>query len=139
VKRTAAIAATLALLTLPGCGEATLDSKAVRNEAETIESLAEEGRIVADELERGELKVSFAQVHSADLAERAAREQKALEPSLATPKLQSTVTKLQSLAEDVSVQLRGIETDPREQKSLQEVVDQLDQLSGEASKIVEGL
>jgi hypothetical protein len=140
VNATAATVMTIALLALAGCGgQATLDSKAVRSEAETVASLGTEGSILAGQLERGRLKESFAQVHAADLAQLAAKSEEALEPSLATPKLKSTVERLQTLAEDVSVQLRAIETDPREEEVLRNSVARLDELASAAERIVSEL
>jgi ABC-type enterochelin transport system substrate-binding protein len=131
----AGIAVTLALLSLAGCAQSTLDTKAVRNEAEAVESLAQEGVVLADQLGRDRLKESFAQVHAADLAELAASSEEGLEPSLATPELRSAVEQLQALAEDVSVQLRAIETAPRDDGALGAAGERLDELASEAEGI----
>jgi hypothetical protein len=140
IHATAASGLTVALLCLAGCGgQATLDSKAVRNEAETIASLGTEGNIVAEQLARERLKESFAQVHAADLAELAAKSEEGLEPSLATAKLKRTVERLRTLAEDVSVQLRAVETDPREEQILGSAGERLDQLAAAAERIAGGL
>jgi hypothetical protein len=58
------------LTLLAGCGQATLDSKAVRTQAETIGSLATEGHLLTDAADQGRISESFLQVQAADLAER---------------------------------------------------------------------
>jgi hypothetical protein len=132
----AAVAVVLiALLATVGCGQSTLDSKAVRNQAEQVHSFAVEGGIVVDQLRHHGLKESYAQVHAADLADLAAKSQQELEPSLATPKLKHTVERLQTLAEDVSTQLRGVETDPREERVLEGAAKRFDDVAGEADRI----
>src|ERR671923_764614 len=120
-----AAAVTIALVAAVGCGQSTLDSKAVRSEAESVHSMAVEGGILADQLRRDRIKESYAQVDAADLADLAAKSQQKLEPSVATPKLKSTVEQLQTIAEDVSIELRGIETDPRETSVLRSASRQL--------------
>lgn len=135
-RRTAAVVAALAALLLQaGCGKATLDSKAVHTEAETVESLGAEGSLLADQAVKGRLKESFLQVQAADLAEQAAKTEEGLEPSLATARLRATVEQLQQLAEDVSVVLREVETDPRNDEGLRRAAARLEELSSAAEKI----
>jgi hypothetical protein len=139
VKAITEFAVTIAVLTLAGCGQGTLDRKAVRAKAERVRSFAVEGRIAADQLVRGRLKESFAQVHAADLAQLASTAEKDLEPSLAAARLHGTVERLQTVAAAVSVQLRVVETEPREHELLRDARERLDELAGEAHRIASRL
>jgi hypothetical protein len=67
------------------------------------------------------------------------RSENELKPSLATPALESTVQRLQTLAEDGSVQLRVIETDPRDEDTLREAAERLDDLGTPGAPATPGL
>jgi len=133
--------AAVAVLLMAGCGQSTttLDSKEVRLEAESIGSIATEGRIVAEQHLRGELKESFVQVHAADLAAEAASHEQDLEPSRAPPALANDVERLQSLAEETSTRLRALETRPRDHEAVQGAVESLARLAEEATKVEDSL
>ena len=120
---------------LGGCAQATLDSKAVKTEAQMIASVASEGSILSTQTTRGRIKESFAQVEAADLADEAAKSQQDLEPALATPELKSTVEHLQSVAEDTSVELRALETDPRNLDRIAALAKRLAKLRDAASNV----
>jgi hypothetical protein len=132
-------AAAAVALALGGCAQGTLDRRAVRLQAETLTSAASEGAIVSDQKARGRIKESFAQVEAAHLADQAAKSQQDLEPALATPELKSTVEHLQSLAEDTSVELRALETDPRNRPRIEAVAKRLGDLRDAASKVQDQL
>jgi len=136
-----AVASAAAALTLAlgGCAEHTIDTKALKTEAQKVASTASEGSILADQKVKGRIKESFIQVEAADLADDAAKSQQDLEPALATPGLKSTVEKLQSVAEDTSVELRGIETNPRDLARLAAQAKRLADLRDAASKVDEAL
>jgi hypothetical protein len=120
---------------LAGCAQATLDSKAVKEEAQTIASVASEGSTISHETVRGRMKESFVQVEAADLADEAAKSQQDLEPALATPELKGTVEHLQTVAEDTSVELRALETDPRNLDRIKALAERLASLRDAASKV----
>jgi hypothetical protein len=120
---------------LAGCAQATLDSKAVKTEAQSIASVASEGAILSEQVTRGRMKESFVQVEAADLADEAAKSQQDLEPALATPELKSTVEHLQTVAEDTSVELRTLETDPRDLDRISALADRLAKLRDAASNV----
>jgi len=122
-----------------GCGQGTLDSKAVRTQAEMVASISSEGAILGDQLARGRIKESFVQVEAADLAERAAKSEQELDPALSTPELKHTVERLGLLAEDASVQLRGIETDPRSERRIDGIAERLGELRDAASRVEDEL
>jgi ATP-dependent RNA circularization protein (DNA/RNA ligase family) len=124
---------------LGGCAEHTIDTKALKTEAQKIASAASEGSILSDQLTKRRVKESFVQVEAADLADDAAKSQQDLEPALATPELKGTVEKLQSVAEDTSVELRGIETDPRDTAHLAALAKRLADLRDAASNVDEKL
>jgi len=136
--KAAGLAAVVVLL-VAGCGQSTLDSKEVRLEAESIGSIATEGRIVAEQHLRGDLKESFVQAHAADLAEEAASHEQDLEPSRAPPALARDVERLQSLAEETSIRLRALETRPRDHEAVQGAVESLARLAEEATKVEDSL
>jgi hypothetical protein len=135
------VVAVTAAIALPvgACGEATLDSKAVKQQAETVQSIGSEGAILADQKARGRIKESFAQVEAADLAERAAKSDDELDPALATPELQDTVKQLGSLAQEASVQLRGLETDPRNTPRIRRLAERMGEVRDAASKVADEL
>jgi len=128
------------VLAVAGCNQpTTFESKEVRIEAETIASIATQGRIVGEQHLRGDLKESFVQVEAADLAEEAASHQQKLEPSRAAPPLARDVERLQSIAEETSIRLRGLETEPRNREAAQGAVQALASLAQEATRIGDSL
>jgi hypothetical protein len=138
--RPAVVSAAAALaLAFGGCAEQTIDTKALKTEAQKVASAASEGSILADQVTKGRMKESFVQVEAADLANDAAKSQQDLEPALATPGLKSTVEKLQSVAEDTSVELRGLETNPRDLDRLAAQAKRLAELRDAASKVDDAL
>src|SRR4051794_22676175 len=134
----ASLAAAVALV-LGGCAQGTLDRRAVKLEADSVASAASEGALISDQKARGRIKESFVQVEAADLADQAAKSQQDLEPALTTPDLKSTVEHLQSLAEDTSVELRALETDPRNRDHIAAVAKRLGDLRDAASKVQDQL
>jgi hypothetical protein len=122
-----------------GCGQGTLDTKAVRVQAESVASVATQGHILAREARRGRVLESFLQVHAADLADDAAKSHEELKPELAMPRTKPAVEKLETLSEGASVQLRVIETQPRDKGALAKSGAALDRIAKAASTIEEEL
>jgi len=138
--RSAVVSAAAALaLALGGCAEQTIDTKALKTEAQKVASAASEGSILADQATKGRMKESFVQVEAADLANDAAKSQQDLEPALATPGLKTTVEKLQAVAEDTSNELRGLETNPRDLTRLATQAKRLADLRDAASDVDDAL
>jgi hypothetical protein len=128
------VAAAIAVA-LGGCAEHTTDTKALKTEAQKVASAASEGSILADQLTKGRVKESFVQVEAADLADDAAKSQQDLEPALTTPGLKSKVETLQSVAEHTSLELRGLETDPRDPAHVAALAKRLADLRDAASDV----
>jgi hypothetical protein len=135
----AVLAAAAASLALGGCAQHTIDTKALKTEAQKVASAASEGSTLATQKVKGRIKESFMQVEAADLADDAAKSQQDLEPALATPGLKTTVEKLQSVAEDTSNELRGLETNPRDRTRLAAQAKRLADLRDAASGVDDAL
>ena len=135
----ALLAAAAVAAGLGGCAQHTIDTKALKTEAQKVASAASEGSTLADQKVKGRLKESFMQVEAADLAEDMAKTQEDLEPALATPGLKTTVEKLQSVAEDTSNELRGLETNPRDLARLAVQAKRLAELRDAASAVDDAL
>jgi hypothetical protein len=120
----------LLALILAGCNGGTVDTHALKRDAEKVGSLATEGGLLAKDVSRGRSTTSFARVHAEELSRAASDLEDALGKRPTSPGITSDVRKLSKLAGKVSdelEQLRLHPTDRRVARSLrQPLIDDAD-------------
>jgi hypothetical protein len=113
VRRLGAVLAFAVSLGLAGCGSGsqTLDARALQKQAETVESLAAEGALLAGEIADGRTTGPFAQVHAAALTESAQKLVDSLAPGKAKPAsgLANKLARVRSQSKLVLGRLRPLE------------------------------
>ena len=107
------VPAVFALALLAGCGgTGTLDQKTFQKEAESIQSVAAEGALLARDVADGKSTVPFTRVHAGELHEQAAKLEETLSTATAQPALEDEVAEAVELAGDVVASLDQLERSP---------------------------
>jgi hypothetical protein len=128
----------LALLLLAGCGGGgTLDQEAFQKEAESIQSFAAEGALLAGEVADGKSTVPFVRVHAGELHEQAVKLEETLAAAEAVPAVEDELAQAVALAGDVAASLDQLEREPGNaelargaQRKLETAASQAKQLAG---------
>jgi uncharacterized cupredoxin-like copper-binding protein len=131
-------AALFALALLAGCGSAgTLDQKAFQKEAESIQSLAAEGALLAGDVADGKSTVPFTRVHAGELHEQAVKLEETLSTAAAEPEVEDELAEAVALAGDVAASLDQLERSPGDtqlargaQRKLETAAIQAEDLAG---------
>jgi hypothetical protein len=131
-------AALFALALLAGCGGAgTLDQKAFQKEAESIQSFAAEGALLAHDVADGRSTAPFTRVHASELHEQAAKLEETLSAANAEPALEDERAEAVELAGDVAASLDQLERSPGDaelargaQRKLETAAKQAEDLAG---------
>ena len=100
------------LLPLAACGGGTLDAKSFQKEAESIQSLAAEGALVAKDTASGSTTSPYVTVHAEELAKEADVLAQKLEQAKAEPEVKAKVAKAVELAEQIADDLERLADDP---------------------------
>ena len=83
----------LATILLAGCNGGTIDLHALSNDSASIDSLACEGALLANEVADGDSLGPFTRVHAGELGTRASNFEDALSQRPTTPGIESAVRK----------------------------------------------
>jgi hypothetical protein len=110
VKTRGWLALLLVALLLSACNGGTVDLHALENDSESIDSLACEGALLADEVGQGESIGPFTRVHSGELATRAANFADALSTRPTAPGIERGVRREAARAGRVATLLHELET-----------------------------
>lgn len=111
--RTAALAVALAVAALAtGCNGGTVDSHALKRDAEKVASLATEGELLANDMAKGASTKYFARVHAKELSVAASDLADALGRRPTSPGIEADVRKLSRLAAKVSRHLEQLHLHP---------------------------
>ena len=101
--RAAALAVALAVAALAtGCNGGTVDSHALKRDAEKVASLATEGELLANDMAKGASTKYFARVHAKELSQAASDLADALSKRPTSPGIESDVRKLSRVAAKTS-------------------------------------
>jgi hypothetical protein len=136
--RTLLFAAALAVLAA-GCGSSsTLSARALAKQADSVQSLAAEGAMLAQDAAAGRSTGPYTRVHAADLHKVAAKEQATLgQAKTAAQSVEPKLHQLTRLAARVAADLEKLGHASRaEQRAL---ARDLDAAAGQAKKISESL
>jgi hypothetical protein len=109
----AALAVTLSVSALAtGCNGGTVDSHALKRDAEKLSSLATEGELLANDMAKGASTKYFARVHAKELSQAASDLADALGKRPTSPGIEGDVRKLSRLAANTSRHLEQLHLHP---------------------------
>jgi hypothetical protein len=91
-----------------GCGGGKLGAKALSQQAESLQSVAAEGALLARDASAGKTTRTFARVHSSDLDEAASQAASSLRTAKTRPALEPKLRRLAALAGGVSDELKRL-------------------------------
>jgi hypothetical protein len=125
-----------ALLLASGCNGGTVDSHALKRDAEKVGSLATEGQLLAHDVSKGTSTKVFARVHAKELSRAASDLEDALAERPTSPGITADVRKLSRLAGKVSDELERLHLHPTDrgiakslEQPLQKDADDADELA----------
>jgi hypothetical protein len=125
-----------ALLLASGCNGGTVDSHALKRDAEKVGSLATEGQLLAHDVSKGDTTKVFARVHAKELSRAASDLEDAFAERPTSPGITSDVRKLSRLAGKVSNELERLHLHPTDrglarslEEPLQRDADDADELA----------
>jgi hypothetical protein len=101
-------------LALTGCNGGTVDRHALANDSDSVDSLACEGRLLADGIADGDSTTRFARVHARELEKRASNFEDALSERPTVPVIEREVRALARKAGDVAQLLGRLQQNPDE-------------------------
>jgi hypothetical protein len=99
--KSCALAGVVAILAT-GCGGGKLSADALSKQAESVQSVAAEGAMLARDAAAGKATGTFTHVHSSELAKTASQTVSSLESAQAEPTLEPRRRRLAGIAGDVS-------------------------------------
>jgi hypothetical protein len=108
----ARVALALLSLSLVGCNGGTVDRHALKRDAETVASLATEGKLLANDVSKGRSTKYFVRVQAKGLSRAASNLEDALAERPTSPGITSDVRKLSKLAGKVAVELEQLHLHP---------------------------
>ena len=115
----------------------TLDDEAFEKEAESIQSFAAEGALVARDVADGKSTVPFARVHAGELREQAAKLEESLSKAKAVPAVEDELAQAVALISDVVASLDQLERAPGDadlargaQRKLEQAAKDAEELAG---------
>ena len=131
-------AALAALVVLAGCGAGgTLDREALQKEAESIQSFAAEGALLARDVADGKSTVPFTRVHAGELHEQASKLEQTLSEAKAAPAVGEELAQAVAVIDDVVATLDQLERSPGDselargaQRKLEQAAKKAEQLAG---------
>jgi hypothetical protein len=102
----------LVVVALTACNGGTVDSHALKRDAEKVSSLASEGQLLANDMAKGASTKYFARVHAKELSIAASDLSDALAERPTSPGIEPDVRRLSRLAEQVSRHLEQLHLHP---------------------------
>jgi hypothetical protein len=110
--RTCVLVLLAACLALVGCNGGTVDRHALEQDGNAVDSLACEGRLLADDIASGDTIARFAETHASELARRASNFEDALSTRPVLPAIEHRVRVLARKADRVSLLLGRLQAHP---------------------------
>jgi hypothetical protein len=121
------LALPITVFLLAGCGGETLTRESFRKDAESIESFAAEGAVLARDAEEGRTTGPFAAVHSDALAKSVGKVARKLEAADVGPELEQDRTRGARLAKVVENELALLHDNPRDSEIAGRVAAELEE------------
>ena len=135
LRRSPLLGALLAALVLAGCNGGTVDEQALTKDAETIDSLATEGGLLAHEAAVGESTGPFTRVQSQTLGREASNLSDALGKRSTSPGIETKVRSAAKLAGLVARQFELLHRHPTDRAVARSVQVALGPLADQADKL----
>jgi small-conductance mechanosensitive channel len=135
VRRLAPFAIAVSLAAGCGGGGGTLSHDSLRKEAESIQSVAAEGALLAHDSADGRTTTPFVSVHSEVLAESAGKVAQKLESAAVEPGLEQDRARAERLATRIEEELDQLDEHPDDQAEARRVADELDQAAKAAEEL----
>jgi hypothetical protein len=104
------------MLLVSGCNGGTVDSHALKRDAEKVASLATEGELLANDMAKGASTKYFARVHAKELSQAASDLADALGERPTSAGIEPDVRKLSRLAGKLSGHLEQLHLHPTDRK-----------------------
>jgi hypothetical protein len=123
LRRAGAVA--LLVVALTGCNGGTVDSHALKRDAEKVSSLATEGELLANDMSKGASTKYFARVHAKELSEAASNMADALAERPTSPGIERDVRKLSRISARVSHHLEQLHLHPTDREVAASLKDPL--------------
>jgi hypothetical protein len=124
------------VLLLAACGGGTVDAKAFEKQAESIQSFAAEGALLARDIADGKSLSPYVRVHAGELAKEADTLAQTLERAKAIPSVRPKLPRAARLARRVAAELEKLEAEPgdrggarRVQTALEDAADSAEELA----------
>jgi hypothetical protein len=111
VRRRARLALICVAIFLPACNGGTVDLHALENDSSSIDSLACEGALLANQVVHGATTEPFTRVHAGELSTRASNFEDALSSRPTTPGIEQAVRKEAERAGRIAQLLHELEAD----------------------------
>jgi hypothetical protein len=128
----------LSLLLVPSCGGGgELSAEQFKKQAESIQSFAAEGALLARDVADGKSTAPFTRVHAGELAANAAKLEQTMTSAKPAPGVEAKLARAAELAKRVAVTLEELERSPgdaaaarRVQRELEAAAKQAETLAG---------
>src|SRR2546423_13796756 len=138
VRRALALASVAALAwPVLGCGRET--NHDVRASIEQISSIAAEGAIMADDLERGRTKTTYFRVHGEELSSQAEHEAEELNDAPVDPALHDRIQKAIGLSAEISGAIDDMRVSPQDAQQARQSEQDLNKWADEARKLADSI
>jgi hypothetical protein len=127
---------TLSLLLVAACGGGgELSADALKKEAESIQSFAAEGALLARDVADGKSTVPFTRVHARELADNAAKLEQTLASARPAPDVEARLARAVELAKRVAATLEELERSPGDAAAARRVQGELEDAAKQAEKL----
>jgi hypothetical protein len=126
----------LSLLLVAACGGGReLSSDALKKEAESIQSFAAEGALLARDVADGKSTSPFTRVHAGELADKAAKLEQTLASAQAAPDVEAELARAVELTKRVAANLEDLEQAPGDAEAARRVQHELEAAAKQAEKL----
>jgi len=127
---------TLVLLLVAACGGGGQPSaEELKKQAESIQSFAAEGALLARDVADGKSTVPFTRVHAEELADKAAKLEQTLASAQSAPDVEDELARAVELTKRVAASLEELEQAPGDAESARRVQRELEAAAKQAEKL----
>jgi hypothetical protein len=123
------------VLILAACGGGTLNAESFRKEAESVQSFAAEGALLARDIADGKSLSPYVRVHAGELAKDAETLARRLERAKGVPALRAKLPRASRLAARVAVALKKLEAEPGDRTGARRLQGELEDVAHSAEEL----
>ena len=126
----------LSLLLVPACGGGgELSAEQFKKQAESIQSFAAEGALLARDVADGKSTAPFTRVHAGELAANTAKLEQALASAQPAPGVEAKLARAVELAKRVAATLQELERSPGDARAARSVQRELEAAAKQAEEL----